>query len=138
MDIIEKISLNNIDYIIYIGKVDFDLLLEMFILPEHIISENINNIKNWDILSKCQILSEEFINKYKELLNMDLISKYQYMTHDFIIKNKKILNLKKLLENQKIIFDINLARRLCIDINSQINNYVNNILIYFFSLNKND
>ena len=135
MDIIEKISLNNIDYIIYIGKVDFDLLLEMFILPEHIISENINNIKNWDILSKCQILSEEFINKYKELLNMDLISKYQYMTHDFIIKNKKILNLKKLLENQKIIFDINLARRLCIDINPQnmlkINNYVNDIKMIF-------
>jgi len=135
MDIIEKISLNNIDYIIYIGKVDFDLLLEMFILPEHIISENINNIKNWDILSKCQILSEEFINKYKELLNMNLISKYQYMTHDFIIKNKKILNLKKLLENQKIIFDINLARRLCIDINPQnmlkINNYVNDIKMIF-------
>ena len=49
------------------------------------------------------------------LLNFNV--RFDNMTHDFIIKN---------------IFDINLACRLCIDINHQINNYVNNILIYFF------
>jgi hypothetical protein len=52
-----------------------------------------NNIKlfssydDWDNISKCQTLSEEFIEKYLFQLNWFLISKYQNLSEKFIEKH---------------------------------------------------
>jgi hypothetical protein len=47
---------------------------------------------NWSYISKHQILSEPFIEKYRDKLNWYFISKYQKLSESFIEKHKDLVN----------------------------------------------
>ena len=59
---------------------------------QHLSEEFIDKHKDlvsWDIISKYQPLTEEFIDKHKDLVNWHYISKYQPLSEVFIDKHKK-------------------------------------------------
>ena len=54
--------------------------------------EKHKDLVNWNLISECQQLSETFIEKYKDLVNWYNISEYQSLSDTFIEAHKNELN----------------------------------------------
>jgi len=70
-------------------------------LSEEFIERN-KDLVDWDCISKYQKLSEEFIERNKDLVNWDWISKYQKLSEEFIERNKDLVNWDWISMYQKL------------------------------------
>ena len=57
---------------------------------------------DWNIISKFQKLSEDFIKEFKEIVNWNNISWKQKLSEDFIYDFQDKLDMDFLIENNKI------------------------------------
>ena len=70
---------------------------------EKFFDENINNfVVYWRYISRCQKLSEEFIEKYSDKVDWWYISVYQTLSEKFIEKHYDKVNLDRILQYQKL------------------------------------
>ena len=70
---------------------------------EKFFDENINNFAvDWYYISKCQKLSEVFIDKYKDKVKWHWISKCQKLSEEFIDKYKDKVDWYYISEYQKL------------------------------------
>ena len=74
------------------------------ILSEDFIREFQNEV-NWIIISKQQKLSEEFIREFKDIVDWYLISEHQNLSEDFIREFQNKINWNSIVEIQKLSED---------------------------------
>ena len=60
------------------------------------------NSSNWNNISSCQILTEEFITKYCNKLNWNNISQYQSLSESFLIQNENNIDWNFISEFQNL------------------------------------
>ena len=70
-------------------------------LSEEFIERN-KDLVNWDYISAYQKLSEEFIERNKDLVDWPCISEYQKLSEEFIERNKNLVNWDYISIYQKL------------------------------------
>ena len=73
------------------NDISWYIISEYHPLSEEFIDKH-KDLVDWYIISRNQLLSEEFIDKHKNLVNWYYISKHQPLSEEFIEKHKKRVN----------------------------------------------
>jgi hypothetical protein len=83
---LEKLILNKDWQTIFDYRVDWDCISFYQTLSEELIERN-KDLVNWKHISEYQVLSEEFIERNKDLVNWKYISFYQEVSDEFRLKH---------------------------------------------------
>ena len=67
-----------------------------------------NRSRNFNVISKIDNLSEEFMEAYLLDLNYDMISRHQCLSKNFIDKHPNVINNFELVKNHKVDLNIRL------------------------------
>ena len=73
------------------SNINLNIICKYQVLSEDFI-QKYENLLNWNLISKHQVLSEDFIQRNENLLNWDLISEHQVLSEDFIQRNENLIN----------------------------------------------
>jgi hypothetical protein len=73
----------------------YQILSEPFI-------EKFKDLVDWGFISYSQTLSEPFINRFKDLVDWLWISKYQKLSENFLLNNLEFINTDCLDQNKNI------------------------------------
>jgi len=80
-------------------------------LSEEFIERN-KDLVDWWYISTYQKLSEEFIERNSDLVNWEYISRYQKLSEEFIERNKDLVNWWYICENQTLSEEFRLKHNL--------------------------
>ena len=82
--------------------IDWNSLLKNRKLPEHIIESYPKELGGWDVITKHQVLSENFLKKHRNKISWHYLLKYQKISEGFIESFKKDINWGLVVEFQKL------------------------------------
>jgi hypothetical protein len=80
----------------------FDLIDNQYLEEELKIYINDFNEEHWTIISRNQVLSESFIERYKDKVDWEEISEFQKLSENFILNNLDLIDIDYLEENENI------------------------------------
>jgi hypothetical protein len=87
--------LDDFNYVHWYCISEYQVLSESFI-------EKFKEKLDWSWISKCQVLSESFIEKYKDKLDWYWISKCQKLSENLILNNLELIQIDFLKYNGHI------------------------------------